>query len=130
MSDLDDIQFSLKSSAPVQRGAYRAMVRGLHVRIEDDDAQYPVHDISAVGFSMVSPSPLYEVGRILKVRLEIRNRPIVYGIEAKVVRWIPSGLVACSFHSLTRQQEYALDKLVLEIQKRQIAQIAQTRPSE
>lgn len=121
MTNFDDLSFSLAETNPVQRSAYRAMVRGLFARL-DDGSVFDVHDISASGCSLAMPLHAYKVGYRFVLDLLAGKKILVAGIEAEVVRLIPSSLAACAFLNITRYQEIKLDKLVLEIQKRKIAQ--------
>lgn len=121
MTSFDDLNFSLTETSPVQRSAYRAMVRGLFARL-DDGSVYDVHDISAGGCSLAMPLHAYQVGYRFILDLLAGKTVLVTGIEAEVVRLIPNSLAACAFLDITRYQEIKLDKLVLEIQKRKIAQ--------
>lgn len=118
---IEEIEFTLDQAETLHRGAYRTRVRGLQARIDDDNMRYDVYDISASGCSMLAPQNAYEIGRILTMTLEIKGTPIVPYLQAKVVRYVSTELVACAFQESTLAQEFALDKLVLEIQKRQIA---------
>lgn len=122
MCQNDDASLPVDRCFACRRRAYRATVRGLQLRVEDDDRLYNVCDISGAGCGLCAPpgTYTYEVGRILSVRLEAGGKILLPGLRAKVVRSLPDCMVACSFQELTQRQEYALDKLVLEIQKRQI----------
>lgn len=122
MTSIDDLSFSIDDAMPHQRTAYRAMVRGLLVSVDDGAERYTISDISACGCSIQNlPASFFE-GRIIRLQLEARGVPLVSGVEAKIVRLKDDGSTACAFQSLQRQQELALDKLVLEIQKVLISQ--------
>ncbi len=114
-------KFSLGGETPSHRHAYRAHVRGIGVRVDNDPDLYQLADISATGCSFQTPQVICREDDLLVLQLEVRQRPILSGLEARVVRIINDQLVACSFEQLSPKQEYALDKLVLEIQKRAIA---------
>lgn len=116
-----NIRFPL--DARQQRGAYRASARGLQLRAEDDGAVYDIRNISRLGCRLTAPACPYVVGRTLGVRLEAGGRVLLAGFQARVLRALSDGDLACSFQGLTPQQECVLDKLVLEIQKRQIARV-------
>lgn len=120
MNITDGITFSLEQPES-QRDAFRALVRGLQVRILENNAVHDIHDISGIGCRLDACNETYTTGRILHLHLEVKGKVILADIQARVVRCTPDAIVACSFQELTRSQEYALDKLVLEIQKRQIA---------
>lgn len=119
---MDDFDFSIQSQAPDQRSAFRAMVRGIQARITSTHALYEVYDVSVNGCSIVAPLHDFTVGTLLEITLEIKSHALLPDLKVKVARHIPSGLVAFSFLELTRPQEYILDKIILELQKRQIAQ--------
>lgn len=121
MDELDDLSFSLTETSPVQRSAFRAMVRGLFAHI-DNSALYEVHDISACGCSLAMPLHAYTLNQIINIDLRAGKKLLVAGLKAKIVRLMPNDKVACAFIDLTLQQEFTLDKLILEIQKRKIAQ--------
>lgn len=122
MSNLDDLSFSLEDDSPVQRSAFRATVSGLQVRLNQGSVLYDVHDISSAGFSMATTLQVYQAGDMLEVDLLAGRKVLLAGMQAQVVRLAPNGIVACAFASMTRYQETKLDKLMLEIQKRKIAQ--------
>lgn len=121
MTDFDDLSFSLTATSPTQRSAFRAMVRGLFARLEDG-SMYDVHDISACGCSLAMPLHAYEVGHVFTLDLMAGKNVLLSGLRVRVVRLIPNALAACAFLDVTRNQEFKLDKLILEIQKRKIAQ--------
>ncbi len=116
-----EMQFSLQNDSPTHRHAYRAHVRGINVRVDEEPELYQLVDVSATGCSFHTPQPICREGDLLTLQLEVRQRPILAGLEVRVVRIIKENLVACTFENLSSKQEYALDKLVLEIQKRVIA---------
>ncbi len=103
------------------RHAFRAHVYGIEVRVNKGKEAYTLMDVSVSGCSFKVPAMLYNPKDVLFLQLEVRGRVILTGIEARVVRIISEDIVACTFKGLTSKQEYALDKLVLEIQKRIIA---------
>lgn len=118
---MDDLDFSLDSQTPTHRSAFRAMVRGIQARILSSNALYEVYDISAHGCSMAAPLHDFTIGTLVDIELEIKGRTLLRGLEAEVARHVPSGLVGFFFPALTELQEEVLDKIILEIQKRQIA---------
>lgn len=121
MDDLDDLSFSLTETSPVQRSAFRAMVRGLFAHI-DDGSRYEVNDISACGCSMSMPLHAHTVGHAMRIDLMVGKKVLVAALQSRIVRLMPNDKVACAFDNVTLQQEFTLDKLILEIQKRKIAQ--------
>ncbi|MEG2172310.1 MAG: PilZ domain-containing protein [Desulfovibrionaceae bacterium] len=121
MSGSDDLSFSLIQVNPVQRSAFRAMVKGLFARFTDG-ARFDVHDISASGCSLAMPLHAYVVGHEFTLDLMAGDKVLLAALQARIVRLIPDGLAACAFMNVSRHQEFKLDKLILEIQKRKIAQ--------
>lgn len=75
------------------------------------------------------PEPRFEKGRLLRLDLLIAGRLFLKGMESLVVRAVP-GECACAFQNLTRHQELKLDKLVLEVQKRDITRRRLEREAE
>lgn len=118
---MDDLNFSLNTQSSEQRSAYRAMVRGIQMRIKATNALYEIHDISAHGCSIAAPLHEFALKETVTIDLEIKGQAILRGLDALVARHVPNGLVGFSFDTPTAQQELVLDKIVLEIQKRQIA---------
>ncbi len=113
--------FSLEEDAQGARNAYRAMVQGIEARINNAKSTYEVVDISVSGCAIQLPASInLAEGASFNVQLEVRGRAILTALRAKIIRVTPSGVVACSFVNMNERQEYALDKLVLEIQKRLI----------
>ncbi len=111
--------FSLDDDDQGQRLAYRAMVQGIEARINGGKSTYEVVDISVTGCAIQLPQNInLAEGATFAVQLEVRGRSILTSLRAKVIRVTPRGVVACNFVGMNERQEYALDKLVLEIQKR------------
>lgn len=106
-----------------QRGAFRARIPGLKARIQETGASFDVKDMSATGIALLAgaESRLKE-GASMTVDLLIASKPVLIGLKTKVIRRINEAVLACTFVSPDRRQEARLDKLVLEVQKRMIAQ--------
>ncbi len=121
MSNTSKFEFTLAEDEQGQRLAYRALVHGIEARIGANKATLPVADISVSGcaFQLCEGFSTKE-GDILPLQLEVRGRVIIAQLRAQVIRVTGRGMVACTFMNLSERQEYALDKLVLEIQKRLI----------
>ncbi len=121
MSKDSKYDFFLEDDMQGQRNAYRAMVQGIEARINNGKNVYEVVDISVTGCAVQLPQSInLAEGASFNVQLEVRGRTILTALRAKVIRVTPSGIVACNFVGMNARQEYALDKLVLEIQKRYI----------
>lgn len=112
-----------------RRQAFRAVPPGVTVRVRGTLDSFGVNDISAGGVCMTVPDVLFEKGRTLRLDLLIVGRVLLKDLEALVVRAVP-GECACAFQNLSRHQELKLDKLVLEIQKRDIIRRRQEREAE
>lgn len=122
---MGEFDFDVDNSAPQQRGAYRAMVRGIQARILASNALYEVYDISISGCSIAAPLHSFTIGTIMEMDFEIKGKTLIRSLKTKVMRHVPSGLVGFCFVEPTRQHETVLDKIILEVQKRQIARRAQ-----
>ncbi len=121
MAKKNAFDFTLGEDENTNRHAYRAHVYGIEVRANKGKESYTLVDVSVSGCSFRSTDMMFNTGDYVFLQLEVKGRVILAGLEAKVVRLIGEDVVACSFDGLTEKQEYALDKLVLEIQKRIIA---------
>ncbi len=113
--------FSVDQEGTGKRHAYRTTVHGIKVRINKLHENFDLEDLSATGCSFRMPEMRCAVNDVLILQFMVRNRVILAGLESHVVRIIDEDIVACSFVNLSSRQEYALDKFVLEIQKRIIA---------
>lgn len=109
-----------------RRQAFRAVPPGVTARVRETLDSFDVNDISAGGVCMTVPEVVFAKGRTLRIDLLIAGRLFLPDLEALVVRAVP-GECACAFQNLTRRQELKLDKLVLEIQKREIIRRRQER---
>ncbi len=121
MFKTSNFDFTLGIDEEPQRHSYRAHVYGIEVRLDRGEESYNLMDISISGCAFRAPENVFDVGDQLCLRVEVKGRVILAGIEARVVRFLDNDIVACAFDALTQKQEYTLDKLVLEIQKRIIA---------
>ncbi len=117
----DSLDFHFESTSPLQRGSFRVAVRGLRLHVNDLRQSYPVRDLSAGGCSLNAPARDFALRRILTADLHVGDTPYMEGLTLKTVRHIEENIVACAFQSISLKQEYALDKLLLEMQKRSIA---------
>ncbi len=118
MAKKSRFSFTLAEDLQGQRHAYRANVHGINVRLNNGKTTYKVVDISVSGCAFQMPQKFLAEGNEFILQLEVSNRVILAGLRAKVIRSLGNGLVACNFINLSERQEVALDKLVLEIQKR------------
>lgn len=109
-----------------RRQAFRAVSIAVTARVHGALDSFGVNDISAGGICMTVPTVTYVKGEELIIDVLIAGRRFLSDLAAVVVRAVPDEC-ACAFQNLTRAQELKLDKLVLEIQKRFIAQRKQER---
>jgi c-di-GMP-binding flagellar brake protein YcgR len=107
-----------------QRQAYRISCPGLRAEMQPDGEFYLIRDLSAGGMALLDKQ---QRGRELaagtrhKVSIWFKTRRMAHDIQVEVVR--RSGdLIALKFQALSRRQEAFLDKLILELQKKEIAQ--------
>lgn len=134
MADFD-LTGSLRFEPPAEmsglgrRQAFRAVPPGLTVKVEGTLDSFGVHDISAGGVRINMPEVRFEKDQVLRLALLISGRLYLKGMEILVMRAVP-GECACAFQNLTRHQELKLDKLVLEIQKRDIIRRQMEREAE
>ncbi len=110
--------FTLAEDAQGQRHAFRANVHGITVRLNNGKSTYNAVDISVTGCAFQMPQKFLAEGNEFALQMEINGKVILAGLRAKVIRSTATGLVACNFFGISERQEVALDKLVLEIQKR------------
>ncbi|ABB38337.1 type IV pilus assembly PilZ [Oleidesulfovibrio alaskensis G20] len=104
-----------------QRRAFRTRIRGLEAFLEERGTFLPVRDISATGCSVDGDEQGFGIGDDFRIDLFVNKKLFIAGLLLRVVRLLPDGGLGCSFEELDRRQEARLDKLILEVQKRQIA---------
>jgi hypothetical protein len=119
-SSHDTLNFSIALNSPRQRGRYRVATHGLSMYLDDTEQAFDIGDLSSSGCNLRAPAELLAVGRIFDSDLHIGHTSYLTNLKLKVVRHVTDNSVACVFQSLSRQQEITLDKLLLEIQKRNI----------
>ncbi len=110
--------FTLEEDAQGQRHAYRANVHGIEVRLNNGKSTYNAVDISVSGCAFQMPQKFLAEGNEFVLQMEVGGKVILAALRCRVIRSTANGLVACNFFGLSERQELALDKLVLEIQKR------------
>jgi len=114
------LDFRIARTTPYQRGGYRVAVRGLSFHFDELAQAFDIRDISAGGCSLNAPVALFTIDRIFDGDLHIGNTSYITHLKMKVVRHIADNCVACAFQVLSCLQGILLDKLVLEVQKRNI----------
>ena len=112
------LSFELVTDGP--RKAYRARVPGLMAKDLAAKKLYPVHDISAGGFSLEAVAEDFTTGRVLEFDVLLKDHVIIAGLKAELSRH-GNGVAGLKFTDLTQRQEERLDKLVLEVQKHLIS---------
>jgi len=115
------LDFHIALHSPHHRGRYRVATRGLSLYLDYLAQTFDIHDLSSSGCNLLAPAGLLAMGRIFNGDLQIGNASYLAHLKIKVVRHITDNNVACAFQAMSRQQEIRLDKLLLEIQKRNIA---------
>lgn len=118
-----EMDFNIRYDASQsRRGAFRASVPGVFV-ILPSGARCPVKDLSVggAGFACPEGADRPEQGSEIVVQLMVADKLYISDLAVRVVRVAEHGMVACAFAQPTRNQEFRLDKLVLEMQKRSIA---------
>lgn len=103
-----------------QRKAFRTRVPGFFVRIHDSGQIYAIKDLSATGFAIFDESKPFMEGETHVVDLYLKKKPFLEGLQGRVMRVVPNGIIGWNFEDMDRRQEMRLDKLVLEVQKRLI----------
>ena len=116
----DDWSFSYPGEGN-QRKAYRINFPGLYVYLVETAEYLSVRDISAAGVAVSISSSVKELRKQekLEINLYLDTEPILENIEAEVVR-LEEKNASLQYVNLNKKQEYALDKLILDIQKMQI----------
>lgn len=105
------------------RSAFRATLPGLMIGLPTGQ-QIQLKDLSAGGLSFELPraESVLVPGSVVRANLLIADNLYLEGLPCRIVRIAANNLVAAAFDNLSLQQEARIDKLVLEIQKRLIAQ--------
>ena len=128
-AELSNLSLSMPDgeSSAQHRTKFRIMAEGVSVRLtwpERADKgldSFDVNDISAGGLYMKAPEGMFAAGQSIILDVLVLGRCCVGAIKAHVVRSSKNGC-AVAFEELSRNQELRLDKIVLEMQKRGIAQ--------
>lgn len=109
------------------RRSYRATLPGLTAVVAG--RAFPVNDISSGGMCVTMPGGRLSKGQALQFDLFIASRLFLKDVHTKLVR---ASATECAFvfENLVSQQEMKLDKLILELQKREIIRQRQARDAE
>ena len=116
---MSDFEFNLDSDS--KRRAFRAQVPGLIARVAEKSLAFHVKDISVTGFAIQPPVGTFTDGEEFQIDLFLNHRVYIRALVCVVTRKLDNGMIGCDFRELDRRQEARLDKLVLEVQKRVIA---------
>jgi c-di-GMP-binding flagellar brake protein YcgR len=104
------------------RKTFRTQAPGVTARVEGCKEPFQVKDISAGGFAILDKEQTFTQGQTAKVDLLVKDKLFLGGLDMRVMRVLDNGIVGCNFENIDERQEARLDKLVLEVQKRLIAQ--------
>ena len=115
-----DFSFSLPWES--KREAFRSSLPGLQVWLVEQELICSIKDISAKGVAFFCENHAFDVGDMFFLDVVLSKTPLIKALKARAVRAEEEGLTACVFEDLDRRQEARLDKLVLEVQKRLIAE--------
>jgi len=126
----DTLDFRITLHSPRQRGRYRVAVRGLSLYIDELAQTFDIYDLSSSGCNLCAPGQMFALGRIFDGGLCIGSTRYLLHLKMKVERHIAVSNIACAFQIMYRRQEIMLDKLVLELQKRNIVTLAARRKRE
>lgn len=116
----DTLDFSYRPDSSTARGAFRASLPGLSVRLATGE-RFQVKDISAGGLSVYAEGRRLRSDAHVIMELYVAERLFLGELKAHLVRMVDGDVAAYSFVELSRQQEFRLDKLVLSMQKHMIA---------
>jgi c-di-GMP-binding flagellar brake protein YcgR len=109
----------IEYNSSTAREAFRTAPPGLTAVLGTGE-RYTVHDLSAGGLSLVTSGNQPRAGARITMDLYLANRLFLKGVSADLVRMLAE-TAAYAFVNLTRVQEQRLDKLVLTMQKQEIA---------
>ncbi|NCC25467.1 MAG: PilZ domain-containing protein [Deltaproteobacteria bacterium] len=105
-----------------QRAAFRVVCPGLRAELHPDGEFYLIKDLSACGLAILDKQARAQAlvpGAKASISIWYKDRKAIHGLPVEVIRR-NGDLVALRYDGLTLRQESFLDKLVLEIQKREI----------
>ncbi len=113
---LSELDIEYKSNN--KRKAYRIKCKDLFVFFRNK--KYKVKDISATGIGILLEDDIsVKEGMDITIDLFVQDKLFLKDLKAKVVR-VDGNLIGCEFKDLSRRDELALDKLVLELQKKEL----------
>ena len=119
------VDFDFQYIGPENKGrvTYRVTLQDALVRIVGQDKPYVLSNISASGLAFYVPSDAtFRVGQEFVADITGKKRRFLDGLKLEVVRVDrQEGVVACKMIDLDSDNEALIDKLVLEVQKRELA---------
>lgn len=116
------IDFEYNSNSPFERQAYRTPVQGLVATLSGFEGTFPIINISGNGLSLkVCNFDNMRAGQEVTVEVMSVSKKKFISCTVQLVRVITSKeMICCEFTNLSKYQEESLDKLVLEVQKREL----------
>lgn len=116
------LNFDYDSLGLFARQAYRTAVPGLIAKLAGFEDEFPIIDISTNGIAIkiAKVDDMTEGQEVLVEIMSVSHKKII-SCSVLLVRIIPcKEMICCEFTGLSTFQEETLDRLVLEIQKREI----------
>ena len=116
------LKFKFNNNEPSDRYAFRLAVPGLVAKLSGFDGAFPLLDISAGGLAIKADrTDNMRPGQETVIEIMSVSQKKILRCSARLVRVSQhNGAVAFEFINLNAFQEASLDKLVLEVQKREI----------
>lgn len=118
------VDFDFRYTGPENKGrvSYRVAIQNALVRIEGREHPYALENISATGLAFHATGSEFKAGQMLVADITGQKRSFLSGLKLEVVRVNKEeGIVACRMVDLDSDNEALIDKLVLEVQKRELA---------
>lgn len=118
------VDFNFRYAGPENKGraSFRVAIRNALVRISGREQPYVLENISASGLAFHAAGTEFRVGEGFVADITGRKRNFIDGLKLEVVRVNrEDGVVACRMVDLDSDSEALIDKLVLEVQKRELA---------
>ena len=117
-----DFDFHYTGPENKNRVTYRVSIQDALVHIEGHAAPYALSNISASGLAFYAPDAGFNHGEELIADITGKKRGFLKGLKLEIVRVNrKEGIVACKMVDLDSDNEALIDKLVLEVQKRELA---------
>jgi c-di-GMP-binding flagellar brake protein YcgR len=117
---IKEILMKVEYDAQTARETFRTALPGLSAVLVETGERYAVHDLSAGGLNIMTTDAPPRFGARIVLDLYLGDRLFLKNLTAELVRLVEN-MAAYAFIHLNRVQERRLDKLVLTMQKQQIA---------